>query len=94
MILKYFSVRCMFILIALSASQLSVAEVLDMRSVGATAAVNAPSRGASMETVKAQYGEPLDRTPAVGQPPITRWNYENFTVYFEYDLVIHSVANR
>ena len=94
MILKYFSVRCMLILIALSASQLSVAEVLDMRSVGATTAVNAPSRGASMETVTAQYGEPLDRTSAVGQPPITRWNYENFTVYFEYDLVIHSVANR
>lgn len=94
MILKYFSVSCMFLLLALSGSQTSVAEVLDMRSVGAAVAVNAPSHGESMEDVLARYGDPVDRLPAVGQPPITRWNYENFTVYFEYNLVIHSVANR
>lgn len=94
MILKYFSVSCMLLLLALGGSKISVAEVLDMRSVGATSAVNAPLHGTSMENVLAQYGDPLDRLPAVGQPPITRWNYENFTVYFEYNLVIHSVATR
>ena len=36
-------------------------------------------------------------TQAVGgasaqQPPITRWDYPSFSVYFEHDKVIHAVA--
>lgn len=30
---------------------------------------------------------------AVGQPPITRWDYRSFSVYFEYDHVINSVLH-
>jgi hypothetical protein len=29
----------------------------------------------------------------VGDPPITRWVYDRFTVYFENDRVIHSVVH-
>jgi hypothetical protein len=29
--------------------------------------------------------------PAVGEPPISRWEYTGYTVYFEHDLVLHSV---
>jgi hypothetical protein len=29
---------------------------------------------------------------AVEQPPITRWDYPAFSVYFEHDRVIHAVA--
>ena len=32
--------------------------------------------------------------PAVGDPPITTWEYTDFLVYFEYDRVIHSVSKR
>ena len=28
----------------------------------------------------------------VGQPPITRWDYPHFSVFFEKDRVIHAVA--
>jgi hypothetical protein len=28
----------------------------------------------------------------VGQPPIERWEYPGFIVYFEYRNVLHSVA--
>ena len=28
------------------------------------------------------------------QPPITRWDYPAFSVYFEHDRVIHAVARR
>ena len=31
---------------------------------------------------------------AVGEPPITRWEYRNMIVYFEYDRVIHAVMKR
>lgn len=29
----------------------------------------------------------------MGQPPISRWSYPDFTVYFENDLVLHSVRD-
>jgi len=37
---------------------------------------------------------PAERHEAVGQPPITRWDYPTFSVYFENDRVIHAVAKR
>lgn len=55
--------------------------------------VQVPGRGMSMETVLNRFGEPSERVPAVGTPPITRWVYSNFTVYFESEFVIHSVVN-
>ena len=51
-----------------------------------------PARGMSMEKVEATYGAPTNRTPAVGEPPITRWEYPGFVVYFEHQLVIHTVG--
>jgi hypothetical protein len=51
-----------------------------------------PRAGMSMDGVESQFGSPTDRRAAVGDPPISRWDYPNFVVYFEYDKVIHSVA--
>ena len=53
-----------------------------------------PARGASKAQVQARYGEPSRMDPAVGEPPISRWEYAGFTVYFENDRVIHAVARR
>jgi len=53
-----------------------------------------PDRGTSMEQVQARYGAPVSRSPAVGEPPITRWEYPDFIVYFEHALVIHSVEKK
>ncbi|MET0534291.1 MAG: hypothetical protein ABW171_08710 [Steroidobacter sp.] len=51
-----------------------------------------PPRGMTMDKVEATFGAPSSRTPAVGEPPITRWEYPGFTVYFEHQHVIHTVA--
>ena len=51
-----------------------------------------PARGMSMEKVEATFGAPTNRAPAVGEPPISRWEYPGFVVYFENQLVIHTVA--
>ena len=56
--------------------------------------VDKPRSGLSMQQVEAKFGSPSNRAPAVGEPPITRWVYGDFTVYFEHDRVIHSVAHR
>jgi hypothetical protein len=51
-----------------------------------------PARGSTMTTVEAKFGAPVTRHPTVGAPPITRWDYAGFSVFFERDRVIHAVV--
>jgi hypothetical protein len=58
-----------------------------------------PTRGMSMADVEARFGVPSERMdPRGGQkrqwPTINRWVYPTFTVYFERNRVIDTVANR
>jgi hypothetical protein len=53
-----------------------------------------PTRGMSKSVVEQKFGEPEQKSPAVGEPPITKWTYPDFIVYFEYNHVIHSVIPR
>lgn len=57
-----------------------------------------PMRGLHQNQVLARYGEPAQRFATVGgnrprHPPITRWDYEGFSVIFEGPLVLHSVVH-
>ena len=54
-------------------------------------AIARPLRGVTQDQVLAQFGQPQAATEAVGNPPISRWEYADFYVVFEYDHVIHSV---
>jgi hypothetical protein len=54
--------------------------------------VAAPSRGMNMHQVVQKFGAPVTKIPAVGKPPISRWEYPGFVVYFENEFVIHSVV--
>lgn len=49
-----------------------------------------PVTGTMLDAVVAEYGEPTDKTLPIGQPAITRWMYDNFTVVFENDHVVHA----
>jgi len=51
-----------------------------------------PHTGMTKAQVQDKYGEPQERSQPVGDPPISYWEYPNFTVYFEYDRVIHAVS--
>jgi hypothetical protein len=53
-----------------------------------------PARGTTMARVESRFGTPSAKGTPVGEPPITRWDYPAFVVYFEYDHVIHAVARR
>lgn len=55
--------------------------------------VQTPVRGLNKSQVAARYGEPQSRKSPVGDPPISRWVYGDYTVYFEHDYVIHSVRH-
>jgi len=53
-----------------------------------------PSRGLKMSQVTQRWGQPQQKLGNVGEPPITRWVYDGFTIYFEYQSVIHSVRHQ
>jgi hypothetical protein len=54
--------------------------------------IERPGRGQTMAAVEAKFGAPQTRHDAVGAPPITRWDYAKFSVFFEKDRVIDAVA--
>jgi len=53
-----------------------------------------PRGGESMDSVRAGFGDPTNIQAAIGEPPITRWIYPDYTVYFEFDRVIEVVVHR
>ena len=73
---------------------LAQADTLVLEDMSAPAATATPTRGMSMERVLSQFGEPQERISPVGEPPIARWIYDDYTVYFERNLVLHAVARR
>jgi hypothetical protein len=85
--------------VCLFLSQPLLADTLMLDSINAEPANNEvgllrPVKGMTAQQVFNQYGKPLKEKAAIGNPPITRWIYSDFKVYFEYDHVIRSVVNR
>lgn len=88
--------RLLIGLLPLVAVAATPAETLDMPAPGGTAeqkSLDLPVKGLSMKEVRRRYGAPQEVRQAVGEPPITRWVYEAYTVYFEHRYVIHSVPH-
>ena len=59
--------------------------------------IKLPRKGQDMQMVAKEFGEPKTKYPAVGggqprQPPITRWDYEGFSVFFEHSHVVDAVV--
>lgn len=79
-----------------TASPLAFADtlVVDKIKTDAASAAERPVRGQTMKQVAARYGEPGEKIAAVGKPPISRWVYADYTVYFEHDKVLHTVVRR
>lgn len=80
-------------MLLMAVSSVAAAEVIKIPvgSQNASSSVDRPRLGMLKPAVVSHYGEPQQRHPAVGNPPIERWDYESFSVYFEYDHVVHSV---
>ncbi|WP_416392088.1 hypothetical protein NR756_10100 [Alloalcanivorax xenomutans] len=69
-----------------------VVALLALAGSGLVLAGEAPQRGMTQNQVRAQFGAPQDTKGPVGQPPISRWGYPDYTVYFENQVVLHSVT--
>lgn len=66
-------------------------DVLVLDEVRQVEKMDLPKNGLSKNEVESRFGSPSKRHEAVGEPPITRWDYETYSVYFEHDLVLYSV---
>jgi hypothetical protein len=82
--------------LALAGSALNLAQaetvIVDDQVMVRASSVERPARGLTMSAVEAKFGNPANRSAAVGTPPITRWDYAGFVVYFEHERVIDAVA--
>ena len=64
------------------------AETVKMSGISAGEDGSRPTRGMTAARVESKFGSPASRKAAVGDPPISRWEYPTMTVYFEYDRVL------
>ena len=53
-----------------------------------------PKPGMTRENVTKVFGKPKKTGEPVGRPPIVKWYYENYVVYFEGDFVINTVMKK
>lgn len=72
-------------------TQQTQAIAIPVGSQGNNAQISVPSLGMNMSSVKANFGDPERTLGPIGNPPITTWIYPSYSVYFEGDIVIHSV---
>ncbi len=69
------------------------ADVLLIDEVRQSGRMQLPVNGQSKADVSAKYGSPAKKSSAVGDPPISRWDFDTYSVYFEYDLVLFTVLH-
>ncbi len=89
---KLRNVSAIALLIALGAT--ANAQSVNTDGLSAGSDEGRPSRGMTQTSVESKYGSPVAIQAPVGEPPITRWEYADFVVFFEYDRVIHAVLKR
>ena len=75
------------------AVQVANADVLIIDEVRQADRMELPKNGQDKATVEAKFGTPVQKLAAVGEPPISSWKYDRYSVYFEYDLVLFTVLH-
>jgi hypothetical protein len=69
------------------------ADVLIIDEVRQAGRMELPKNGQSKAAVETKFGAPGQKRSAVGDPPISSWKYDKYSVYFEYDLVLFAVLH-
>ena len=75
------------------AVQAVYADVLLIEEVRQADRMELPKNGQKKADVEAKFGTPVEKNDAVGDPPISSWKYDTYSVYFEYDLVLSTVLH-
>jgi hypothetical protein len=86
--------RIVLTLILFCLAPLLHADVLLIEQVRQAGRMTVPQNGQTQAEVEARFGAPARKGEPVGSPPITRWEYQHWNVYFEYDRVLFTVLNK
>ena len=83
----------------ISAASISHADVISIAepsysTPNSAEGVLRPTRGMTMNNVEQKFGQAESSSGPVGDPAITTWTYPTFSVFFEDNIVIHSVVAR
>ena len=70
------------------------ADVLLIEEVRQADRMELPVNGLTQADVRGRFGEPATVHAPVGDPPITRWDYDGWSVYFEFDRVLFTVLHK
>jgi hypothetical protein len=82
------------ILAATMISTTALADVLLIEEVRQADNMSVPENGTSMVEVETRYGAPASKDGPVGDPPISQWIYDGWSVYFEHDKVLFTVLHK
>ena len=85
--------RMVLTLVLILAALPAVADVLLIEEVRQADRLDLPTNGMNEAAVESRFGAPANKYAPVGDPPITRWEYERWSVYFEYDRVLFTVLH-
>lgn len=66
-------------------------QVATSSSHGVRTAAKLPPRGTTKAQARARLGDPVRIHGAIGQPPIARWDYANYVLYFENNRLLDVV---
>jgi hypothetical protein len=87
-------VAALLSVIPLASADVLLLDAIEQAPANSSEGLVRPRPGQTMDAVRARFGEPEKELPWVGEPPITRWVYADFTVYFENEYVINTVVHR
>lgn len=87
------------LLLALAFAAPAAADTLLIQRAQAAQGKPLPTRGQTMSQVESRFGAPQAKHAPVGggsqkTPPITRWDYAEFSVYFENDRALSAVLRQ
>jgi len=71
-----------------------MADVLLIEEVRQSDRMDLPLNGHTMDEVESRFGSPVNKHAAVGDPPIARWEYDRWSVYFEFGRVLFTVLHK
>ena len=58
------------------------ADVLIIDEVRQAGRMELPKNGQSKADIETKFGAPVEKQSAVGDPPISSWKYDKYSVYF------------
>ena len=89
-------VLALMLVLTMGLAQLDIAQadVLLIEEVRQSDRMILPVNGMSKDDVRARFGEPAQIHDAIGDPPITQWAYDTWSVYFEYKVVLFTVLHK